>query len=105
MIDSYVTKALRDYWIIGVADLGDYKIFHTAQGPVTISALEACEAGSWSEALARKNPADRKPYYGKSLRDLIDASMVAQKRAKPVDFFPSKIDRIAKMPRYPGVWG
>ena len=28
-----------------------------------------------------------------------------KKRAKPVDFFPSKIDRIAKMPRYPGVWG
>lgn len=29
----------------------------------------------------------------------------AKKRAKPVDFFPNKIDRIAKMPRYPGVWG
>ncbi len=28
-----------------------------------------------------------------------------KKPAKPVDFFPNKIDRIAKMPRYPGVWG
>lgn len=27
------------------------------------------------------------------------------KPPKRVDFFPNKIERIAKMPRYPGVWG
>ena len=40
--------------------------------------------------------------------DVVNEIMAPQppkKRAKPVDFFPSKIDRIAKMPRYPGVWG
>lgn len=34
-----------------------------------------------------------------------EAPQPPKKPAKPVDFFPNKIDRIAKMPRYPGVWG
>lgn len=34
-----------------------------------------------------------------------EAPKPAKKREKRVDFFPSKVGRIAKMPRYPGVWG
>lgn len=34
-----------------------------------------------------------------------EAPAPAKKTEKPVDFFPSKVGRIAKMPRYPGTWG
>lgn len=34
-----------------------------------------------------------------------EAPAPAKKAAKPAEFFPNKIGRIAKMPRYPGVWG
>ena len=34
-----------------------------------------------------------------------EAPAPAKKAEKPADFFPSKVGRIAKMPRYPGTWG